>query len=276
MRYSNQANLLGSISDQIVMRRIPFVILGFIIFYTGGIILGWCALPLVRLITWNRIRGQQRCQHIVARGFSLLLWYLDLIKLYESGTLHMEELVPRKLETHSGTVLIANHPTLLDIVLIKSQLGHGTVVVKPLYYYNPLLGILSWCCGYIRSGSSIGRGAVIIREAIERVNEGQTVIIFPEGTRSDPDKLLPFKRGAFMIAEQTQAPLASVMVKCTPRVLGRAQGFRGYPNRGSVKLFIFPFWGEKPEYLVQDARLSAREWEKKYRNELKKSHGSCL
>ena len=241
--------------------KVVGVAIGFFFFYSGGAILGWVVLPSVRLLSWRRVRGQQRCQRIVSRAFRLMLWYITSIGLYTTGFFGRDG---SKLDALDGTtpaVVIANHPSLLDIVLLKAKIGHGAIVVKPIYYFNPLLGFLAWCCGYIRGGDSMGQGMTVIREAVARLSEGSTVILFPEGTRSEPDGLLPFRRGAFRIAEQSGAPLVPIWITCDPRVLGRGQGLSGYPPRRRVQLDAFLLADPVVEEKVKDARASSSQWE---------------
>ncbi len=254
------------------MFRLLFTATGFLFFYSGGAVLGWVLLPLVRLVSWDRVKGRARCQRIVAQSFKFFMWWLSTF-LYAVG------FKTRDGQTLSGSsfdkpsVVIANHPTLLDIVLITSIIGHGTIVVHRRIYFNPLLGPLSWCCGFLWSDASAGRGAKVIQEAIQQVREGATLILFPEGSRSNPDGLLPFHRGAFRIAEQAGVPLVPLLVQARPRYLGRDQGFRGCPKKGRVSLHVMPFREGQREFAVDSARNVAKNWESRYRLALQTLEG---
>ncbi len=242
--------------------RVMGVALGFVLLYGVGAVLGWVVLPVVRLLTQDRVRGQHRCQRIVARALGVMVWYITSVGLYSTGIFTSTGKAKDEMDVAPGSVVIANHPSLLDVVLLKAALGRGVIVVKPAYYFHPLLGLLAWCCGYIRGGSSLARGMQVIREAVSRIAEGSTIIIFPEGTRSPADGLRSFHRGAFRIAEEAGAPLAPFWIGCRPRVLGKGQGLRGYPNH-RVKLDAFELWDDS-HILVTNARASASEWEQRY------------
>lgn len=249
------------------MIPIIYTALSFVVFYSGGVVLGWIVLPLVRLFSRSAAIGRHRCQRIVAQGFGLFIWWLSLV-IYTTGFYSRSGERLSKLYFSSPAVVIANHPSLLDVVLIIATIGHGTIVVHKRVYFNPLLGPLAWCCGYIWADASIGRGAKVIQEAMSRVAEGGTVVLFPEGTRSDPNELLRFRRGAFHIAEKSGVPLVPLRVSCTPRYMGRGQGFQGYPKSGRVDLRVVPFAEDRSEFLVENARKASEFWENCYRMDL--------
>ena len=57
-----------------------------------------------------------------------------------------------------------------------------------------------------------------MEEAAERMAKGVSVVIFPEGTRSETGALLPFKRGAFMLAKKSGVPIVPVAIQGTNRI----------------------------------------------------------
>ena len=246
------------------MLRVLSVALGFVIFYGIGAFLGWFVLPIVRLVTWDRIAGQKRSQRIVARTFRLMLWYIWAVGGYTTGVFERDGSPRPSHGVPNGAVVIANHPSLLDVVMLKAMIGHGVIVVKPVYYFNPFLGFLPWCCGYIRAGYSLSAGMRVIQEAVDSLREGATILLFPEGTRSPTDGLNRFHRGAFRMAEEANAPLAPFWITCDPRVLGKGQGLRGYPKH-RVKLDVFPLWEKESDFVVTNARAAASQWEARYK-----------
>ena len=73
--------------------------------------------------------------------------------------------------------------------------------------------------------------------AAEAVKNGVSVLIFPEGTRSQDGKLQPFKKGVFLIALKSQAPILPITIQGTSKIL-RKGDWRTYP--GNVRITIDP------------------------------------
>jgi 1-acyl-sn-glycerol-3-phosphate acyltransferase len=119
-------------------------------------------------------------------------------------------------------VVIANHPTLMDITSISAVLGGGCTIVKPQMFRRPLLHPLIVGAGHIEGPSAdvitIGK---VVENAVERLKSGFRVIIFPEGTRSKESEMLPFGRTAFEIACRAGVPLVSLTIQCNPVYLSK-------------------------------------------------------
>jgi 1-acyl-sn-glycerol-3-phosphate acyltransferase len=74
-------------------------------------------------------------------------------------------------------------------------------------------------------------------DAADRIRQGASVIIFPEGTRSLDGKLLPFKKGGFMLALESGAPIVPVAISGSIDLMNK-QSLR--IKGGTVKLRFFP------------------------------------
>ncbi|QGP93709.1 Bifunctional protein Aas [Neomoorella glycerini] len=149
-------------------------------------------------------------------------------------------------------IVIANHISYLDPVAVgvaaprtvrfmaKEELFHIPVVnwiIKGLHAFP------------VRRGRS-DRAA--LKAALEVLQDGQVLGMFPEGTRSKDGRLLPFQHGAALLALKTGAPLLPVAVKNTNRV------FRG----GRIKVIIgrplkFETAGPSTPQQVQDLTVAA-------------------
>jgi 1-acyl-sn-glycerol-3-phosphate acyltransferase len=73
--------------------------------------------------------------------------------------------------------------------------------------------------------------------AAEKVQRGVSVIIFPEGTRSPDGNLQPFKKGVFLIALKSQAPILPIAICGTGKIMPKGD-WRAHP--GNVKIIIDP------------------------------------
>ncbi|MDR2340496.1 MAG: 1-acyl-sn-glycerol-3-phosphate acyltransferase [Deltaproteobacteria bacterium] len=117
--------------------------------------------------------------------------------------------IPKK----GGFVIFVNHRSLLDIPAVAMSTGLPvTWLAKASLGRIPLFG---WCLkrGHMLIEREGGTEAAkkMVAEAEERLNAGEIISIFPEGTRNMGDSpLLPFKKGAFILAKHTGAQLLPI------------------------------------------------------------------
>jgi 1-acyl-sn-glycerol-3-phosphate acyltransferase len=121
-----------------------------------------------------------------------------------------------RLTSYRPCIFICNHQSLLDVPVLAHAFRAGSVVIaKKEVVSVPFFGWLYDATGQIRidrgdTQQAVGR----LREAEEAIRARKVgVWIFPEGTRGTvPGEMLPFKKGAFMMAVHTGAPLVPVVV----------------------------------------------------------------
>ncbi len=121
-------------------------------------------------------------------------------------------------------VVVANHQSYLDIFAMCNIHHEMKWVAKKELFRIPLFGLGLHLAGDIGLDRGDGASALAMMAKARRyLASGMSVSMFPEGTRSDGGKLLPFKPGAFRLAVQSGVPLLPVVVS------GTAQGM---PKRG--------------------------------------------
>ena len=146
----------------------------------------------------------------------------------------LEYLDPRK-----SYILVSNHQSFFDIF---SLLGYLPLqfrwIAKAELFRIPLLGWAMSRTGYIRIDRESPKKAYrSMIAAAEKVRNGVSVLIFPEGTRSPDGNLQPFKKGVFLIALKSQAPILPIAIRGTREIM-RKNDWRTYP--GHVEIRIFP------------------------------------
>jgi len=121
----------------------------------------------------------------------------------------------------SGPALfMANHASNFDIPALYAglQLQFRWLAKKELFDI-PLFGAAMRRAGYIAIDRSDRKKALLsLKKAAERIRDGASVAIFPEGTRSPDGQLLPFKRGGFTLAVQSGAPIVPVVILGTRKI----------------------------------------------------------
>ena len=145
--------------------------------------------------------GSGRSGHACARFWSVWCLRVARIRLVVSGL----DQVPLE-----GPVLyMGNHQGNFDIHALTLAIPRlFSWVAKEELFRIPVFGTAMRRAGYIALDRSDGRKALkSMRQAAERIAAGTGVVIFPEGTRTLDGSLLPFKRGAFMLAAKAGVPI---------------------------------------------------------------------
>lgn len=205
-------------------------VFSFVFFFFGGGVMSWLVLPWVWLfsrVSGGREHATRRCQSTLQGGFRFFLWVLAKLRLFET-----EWPLSEGLTTPEPSVIICNHPCLLDTVTMVARYDHVICLVKQSYYDNPMFFGLAKLCGYIPAGreGSVRGHQRMVEEARDRLRRGYTVLAFPECRRTPLRDRLPFRRGPFDIAARAGVPIVPVRITCTPRVLTREEPIHRMPT----------------------------------------------
>lgn len=131
----------------------------------------------------------------------------------------------------SPQILAANHQGFFDIFALFAYIPiyFGWIAKKELYWI-PIFGYAMKRFGNIRiDRSDRDKALKSLQAAARRVREGQSVIIFPEGTRSRDGKVLPFKKGCFYLAEASRVPVVPISISGSFEVMPKRH-FRIQPR----------------------------------------------
>jgi 1-acyl-sn-glycerol-3-phosphate acyltransferase len=134
-------------------------------------------------------------------------------------------------------VVVANHQSGYDIFLLYGWLGIDFKwIMKKELRKAPGIGYASAKVGHIFIDRSSPRAAMeSIEQAKQKLVNGTSVVIFPEGTRSKNGQLRSFKKGAFKIAHELELPILPVTIVDTHKIMG--EGFLNV-RPGKAKLII--------------------------------------
>lgn len=187
--------------------------LSWIWFGVGGLILNLgCAVLLVfprRERFGGRVRSAIRW---------LFAWWLKW--MHASGVVQIRWHGFENVTLSTGTVYVANHPSLVDAPFLLAALPDAICIFKPALLRNPLIAPAAILAGY----ASGDKGVDLIREVASKVASGRTLLIFPEGTRTEPGTALnPFKPGFALIAQRAQAPIRLISMRASPHLVPRGR-----------------------------------------------------
>ncbi len=124
-----------------------------------------------------------------------------------------------------GTVIVANHPSLMDAVFLLGLIPDSVCIIKRSLQRNIALNPMSRLCGFIANDG----GPDLIREAGTVLSEGCNLIVFPEGTRSQ-GRLNPFKPGFALIALRGGHPIQTVHLSINPALLPKGALVKNLPH----------------------------------------------
>lgn len=126
------------------------------------------------------------------------------------------------LDKKQSYIFLANHQGYFDIFLIYGYLGWPFKWMMKEYLRKlPFVGYACLKSKQIYVGESRASIAHAVRMAEETLTDGMSMTIFPEGTRTPDGKLGPFKRGAFMLANDINLPIVPITINGSYDILSR-------------------------------------------------------
>ena len=184
----------------------PANIVSWALFAAVGLSLNFGSALL--LLSRNRERHGPAVRSAMQRLFSAWCAWLHATRLIY---VRFHGFTPDALS--GPAVYIANHPGLLDATFILARLPDAICIFKPAIMRNPVLGPAAKMAGYVAGDT----GVDLIRDAASRVAAGNSLLVFPEGTRTVPGNMLnPLKPGFALIAARARAPIRVIIVRSPP------------------------------------------------------------
>lgn len=134
-------------------------------------------------------------------------------------------------------IFVMNHQSMLDIACAFVALPVNLrFVAKHTLKYVPFLGWYMWATGMVFVNRSKRVSAVnSLASAVKQIQNGANIIAFPEGTRSRDGSILPFKKGVFVLALESQVPIVPIAIEGSGKV-APSDGFRVRPGLVRMKI----------------------------------------
>ncbi len=199
----------------------------FLLFGIGGTILSIALLPVSYLAPISNDRKLAVVRSAISRTFGVYILFLRMSGLLSYEILGGEKLKPR------GQLIVANHPSLLDVVFLISLIKQTDCVVKANLWRTPLTRGSVSMAKYISNESK-----QLIQDCVESLEKGNSLLIFPEGTRTQPGTLLRFHRGVANVALMAKKDITPVTIRCEPATLLKNQKWYHIPK-------------QPPHYIIQ-------------------------
>jgi 1-acyl-sn-glycerol-3-phosphate acyltransferase len=235
-----------------------------------GLILSYVRLPLaLRGIEdpEQRIRASTELLRRWTRSFLRWMERFDLIRFHDPE-------IPAILESGKPAVVVANHPSFVDVLFLVAVIPDIAYVAKAAWFRSPLIGPILRSCDHIPgpAGQTPADGAIVLEHILNRLQRGRPVLIFPEGTRSPLRDVHPFQRGAFEAAMRSGVPVVPFVLSFEPSILRKDQAWH-YGSDRPVDARAYPLATILPEEFPRSARALAKRLRADYRAELSGEFG---
>ena len=178
----------------------------------GLICLWWTALALP--LWWLLPAGPGRTcgRRGILVGFRLYAWTLRAMGIFQ---LDLQAL--RALRDGRPVVIAPNHPSLIDAVFILAHVPNVACIMKSALERNVFLGAGARLARYIGNEST----RQMIAGAVAELRGGNSVLLFPEGTRTAHAPINPLTAGVAIIARQANAPVQTLIIEQSTSFLGK-------------------------------------------------------
>ncbi len=198
-------------------------------------------------------------RNAVMFGFRLYLWWLEVL-----GVAYFDLRALDALRDAPPLIIAPNHPTRLDALMVLSRLPRVVCVTKASLIDSWLMGAGARLAGYIRNDWFLGTSAL----SIEALGEGQHVLIFPEGTRTEQRPINPVRGSVGVVASRAGVPVQTVIIETDSAFLGKGWSWLRRPD---MPMHISFRLGERIEAPHDSRELPAR-LEASFRRQLADVH----
>lgn len=205
--------------------------ISFAVFGIGALALSLVWFNWLLISEKDEVRRMLRARATVSASFRLFLRYLAAVRVAD-----IDASAVRQVAGEKGVILVANHPTLIDYVMIASSIPAMDCLVKAQLNDNPFLRGVVRASRYLFNNSE-----TVLEDASRRLAAGESILIFPEGTRTRPGEDLHLQRGVAQLSLRTGAPVRTIHIQCSERWLDKASAWYDVPRaRPVIRLAVGP------------------------------------
>lgn len=186
--------------------------LSFALFGVGGILIALLMTAFFALTPFGADTKQNIARKMISAAFRFFVNFMRLCGLLTF------EVRGEECFSVPGRLLVANHPSLIDVVFLISLIRNADCIVKEGLRHNLFMR------GPIFAASYMGNDTPdLIQQCGDSLARGGQLIVFPEGARTVPGCTLRFQRGAANIAISSRCDITPILIVCHPATLQKHQ-----------------------------------------------------
>jgi 1-acyl-sn-glycerol-3-phosphate acyltransferase len=218
---------------------------------------------VIRLATYPFDKQLRLLHRFTSMWGSLYTWCMPLWRVSIAGK--------GNIPGEAAHVIVANHQSFADILVLFRLRLHYKWVSKIENFRAPLIGWNMTLNQYIPIARGTMKGNLqMMRTCEDALLAGNSIMMFPEGTRSPDGQMRPFKDGAFELALRTKRPILPIVIQGTAQALPK----RGLlPQKSNISVTILPVVPYSAFAEVTARELKRRVWEEM---EKQRSAGNAL
>ncbi|CAM1349416.1 1-acyl-sn-glycerol-3-phosphate acyltransferase [Tenacibaculum halocynthiae] len=193
---------------QLKIPQFIFSILSFTYFGVGGIVLSLFSVSIMKIIPISKKKKMKWFHKVISKFMGSVLWSYPFLR---NKTIN-----EFKEDFSKQALIIANHNSFLDILTIGKLHPKLIFLVNDWVYNSPIFGKAVQLAGFYPVSAGIENG---LEHLEEKIKQGYSVMVFPEGTRSETNKIKRFHKGAFYLAEKFKLDIIPVLIHGASEVL---------------------------------------------------------
>lgn len=191
----------------------------------------------------------QKMNHLHLKCFFVWLRFLAPRTKFE---------IDDRVRSLRSSIIVCNHVSYLDPILLVSLFPRQTTIVKDTFFRVPIFGWFLRKAGYVPS-SPLEIFSPVMTANLEQIKrhlaQGGNLFVFPEGTRSRGDRLLPFNKGVFSIARHCDTGLCLVLIRGTDRLFSPGSFAFHMLTKNTISLTLIATLA--PDYQADEFSINA-------------------
>lgn len=189
-------------------RTLIHSIVSFTYYGLGGFLLSIIGVVLVKILPFRKSDKKKGFHYVMSKFMKSVL--------YTNPFIHKKVINASGETFERPAVIIANHTSFLDILAVGMLNPKIIFLVSDWVYNSPIFGRGVRLAGFYPVSQGLEGGVEHLRE---KVNEGYSLMVFPEGSRSEDNHIRRFHKGAFYLAEHFQLDIVPVVIHGNSEVL---------------------------------------------------------